>query len=154
MSGGFSTKSEERSSECRVILKADAPACRNMLYRISAEAVLLLHFTFIAFVLFGATLAVRWRWVVALHLPAAAWGFFVEITGRICPLTYAENYLRSRAGQSGYSQGFIEHYLLPIIYPVGLTQQIQFVLAGAVVLVNVLAYGWLLRRRPSRRADT
>ena len=125
-----------------------------MFYRISAEAVVLLHFTFIAFVLFGATLAVRWRWIVALHLPAAAWGFFVEMTGRICPLTYAENYLRNRAGQSGYSQGFIEHYLLPVIYPAGLTQQIQFVLAGAVVLVNVLAYGWLLHRLASRRADT
>ena len=125
-----------------------------MFYRISAEAIVLLHFTFIAFVLFGATLALRWRWIVVLHLPAAAWGFFVEMTGRICPLTYAENYLRHRAGQSGYSQGFIEHYLLPIIYPAGLTQQIQFVLAGAVVLVNVLAYGWLLHRRASRHADT
>ena len=125
-----------------------------MLYRISAEAVLSVHFAFIAFVLFGAILAVRWRWIIALHLPAAAWGFFVEITGRICPLTYAENYLRSRAGQSGYSQGFIEHYLLPIIYPAGLTQRIQFILAGAVVLVNVFAYGWLLRRRASQRANT
>ena len=117
-----------------------------MFYRIGAEAVLLLHFAFIAFVLFGALLALRWRWVVVAHLPAAAWGFFVEITGRICPLTYVENYLRHRAGQSGYSQGFIEHYLLRVIYPAGLTQRIQFVLAGAVVLVNVLAYGWLLAR--------
>lgn len=125
-----------------------------MFYRISAEAVLLVHFAFIVFVLFGAALAVRWHWIVALHLPAAAWGFFVEITGRICPLTYAENYLRNRAGQTGYSQGFIEHYLLPVIYPAGLTQQIQFVLAGVVVLVNLLAYGWLLHRRASRRANT
>ena len=122
-----------------------------MLYRISAEAVLSVHFAFIAFVLFGALLAVRWRWIMALHLPAAAWGFFVEITGRICPLTYAENYLRNRAGEAGYSQGFIEHYLLPAIYPAGLTQQIQFVLAGVVVLINVLAYGWFLRRGASRR---
>jgi Protein of Unknown function (DUF2784) len=118
-----------------------------MLYRLGAEAVLLLHFAFIMFVLFGAGLAVRWRWVVAVHLPAAAWGCFVELSGRVCPLTYAENYLWSRAGESGYSQGFIEHYLLPVIYPAGLTQSIQFVLAGAVVLVNVLAYGWLLQRR-------
>lgn len=125
-----------------------------MLYRIGAEAVVALHFAFIVFVLFGAMLVVRWRWVAALHLPAAAWGFFVEISGRICPLTYAENYLRNRAGQSGYSQGFIEHYFIPIIYPAGLTQGIQFVLAGAVVLVNVLAYGWLLHRRVSRRSNT
>lgn len=125
-----------------------------MFYRISAEAVLLLHFAFIAFVLFGAVLAMRWHWVVALHLPAAAWGFFVEITGRICPLTYIENDLRARAGQTGYTQGFIEHYLLPVIYPAGLTQRIQFVLAGVVVVVNLLAYGWLLQRRAARRANT
>lgn len=117
-----------------------------MLYRLSAEAILLLHFSFIAFVLFGALLALQWRWVVVVHLPAAAWGCFIELTGRICPLTYIENYLRSRAGQSGYSEGFIEHYLLPVIYPAGLTQKIQFVLAGVVVLVNVIAYGWLAHR--------
>lgn len=120
-----------------------------MFYRLGADAVLLLHFAFIAFVLLGGLLAVRWPRVVVAHLPAAAWGVFVELTGRICPLTYVENDLRMRAGESGYSQGFIEHYLLPVIYPAGLTQRIQFVLAGVVVLVNVLAYGWLLRRRRS-----
>jgi len=120
-----------------------------MLYRLGAEAVLFVHFAFIAFVLFGALLALRWRWVVVAHLPAAAWGFFVEVTGRICPLTYIENSLLNRAGESGYSQGFIEHYLLPVIYPAGLTQQIQFLLAATVVVINVLAYGWLLHRRQS-----
>jgi hypothetical protein len=117
-----------------------------MLYRLGAEAVVLVHFSFIAFVLFGGLLALRWRWIVAAHLPAAAWGCLVELTGRICPLTYVENYLRSRAGQSGYPEGFIEHYFLPVIYPAGLTRQIQFVLAGVVVILNVVAYGWLLRR--------
>ncbi len=123
-----------------------------MLYRLGAEAVVLLHFGFILFVLFGATLAARWGWLVAVHLPAAAWGAFVELTGRICPLTYAENYLRAEAGQSGYAQGFIEHYLLPVIYPAGLTQRIQFVLAAVVVLVNALIYGWLLHRYGATRA--
>ena len=121
-----------------------------MFYRLSAEAVLLLHFAFIAFVLFGALLAVRWRWIVAVHVPAALWGCFVELTGMVCPLTYAENYLRNRAGESGYARSFIEHYLLPVIYPAGLTARIQFVLGGAVVLVNVLIYGWLLKRRTGR----
>jgi hypothetical protein len=125
-----------------------------MFYRLSAEVVLLLHFAFIVFVLFGAVLAVRWRWVIAAHLPAAAWGCFVELTGRICPLTYAENYLRHCAGQSGYSEGFIEHYLLSVIYPAGLTRQIQLVLAVVVVLFNVVTYAWLLRQRASRRANT
>ena len=120
-----------------------------MFYRLAAETVLLCHFAFIVFVLFGALLALRWRWVVALHLPAAAWGIFIELTGRICPLTYVENYLRHRAGESGYSEGFIEHYLLAVIYPAGLTQQIQFILAGAVLVINALAYGWLLHRRRS-----
>lgn len=121
-----------------------------MLYRVGADAVLLLHFSFIAFVLFGALLALRWRWVVLAHLPAAAWGCFVELTGRVCPLTYVENDLRSLAGQTGYSQGFIEHYLLPVIYPAGLTQHIQFVLAGVVVIVNVFIYGAVLWRLQGR----
>ncbi|MBV8805564.1 MAG: DUF2784 domain-containing protein [Sinobacteraceae bacterium] len=125
-----------------------------MFYRLSAEAVLLLHFAFIVFVLFGAVLAVRWRWVITAHLPAAAWGCFVELTGRLCPLTYAENYLRHRAGQSGYSEDFIQHYLLSVIYPTGLTRQIQLVLAVVVVLVNVVTYAWLLHRRASRRPNS
>jgi hypothetical protein len=123
-----------------------------MFYRIGAEVVLSVHFAFIAFVLCGGLLAARWHWLAIAHLPAVAWGFFVEITGRICPLTYAENYLRNQAGESGYSQGFIEHYLLPLVYPAGLTRQIQFVLAGVVILVNALAYGWLLYRHASRQA--
>jgi len=117
-----------------------------MLYHVSADAVLLLHLSFIAFVLLGALLAMRWRWIVALHLPAVAWACFVELTGRICPLTYAENYLWTRAGRAPYSQDFIQHYLLALIYPAGLTARIQGVLAAAVVLINVLIYGWLLRR--------
>lgn len=117
-----------------------------MIYRLSAQAVLLLHLCFIAFVLFGALLAARWRWVVAVHLPAAVWGCFVELSGRICPLTYAENYLWRRAGRAGYSRDFIQHYLVPVVYPPGLTPQIQWVLAAAVVLANAIAYGWLLKR--------
>ena len=114
-----------------------------MFYRLAADAVLLLHLAFIVFALLGAAIAVRWRWLILAHLPAAAWGFFVEITGRICPLTYAENYLRIKAGQSGYTESFIEHYLLAIIYPAGLTREIQFVLASVVVVVNVAIYAWL-----------
>ena len=71
----------------------------------------------------------------------------MEITGQVCPLTYLENYLRIKAGQSGYAESFIEHYLLAIIYPAGLTRGIQFALAGAVVIANVVIYGWLLYSR-------
>lgn len=121
-----------------------------MLYRLAAESVSLLHLAFIAFVVLGAALAARWQWLAFVHVPAAAWGFFVELTGRVCPLTYLENYLRTRAGQSGYAESFIEHYLLAIIYPAGLTREAQFILAAVVVVINVAIYGWLFYYRRSR----
>lgn len=126
-----------------------------MAYRLAAEAVLLLHLAFIVFALLGAALIARWRWVVWLHLPAAAWGAFVELSGRICPLTHLENAWRLEAGLSGYAGSFIEHYLLALIYPDGLTREIQFVLALVVLLVNLALYGWLARtgRLWSRRVD-
>ncbi|HKZ17125.1 MAG TPA: DUF2784 domain-containing protein [Geobacteraceae bacterium] len=118
-----------------------------MSFRLAADGVLLLHLAFILFALLGAIIAVRWRWIPLVHIPAAAWGFFVELTGRNCPLTHWENYLRVKAGQSGYRESFIEHYLLDIIYPSDLTREIQFALAGVVVLVNIAIYGWLFSRR-------
>lgn len=126
-----------------------------MLFRLAADAVLLLHLAFILFAVLGGALASRWRWAPLVHLPAAAWGLFVEITGRICPLTYLENTLRIKAGQSGYAESFIEHYLLAIIYPAGLTREIQFALAGVVIAVNIAIYGWLLvRKRASPEKHT
>ena len=92
----------------------------------------------------------RWPRIAFVHLPAAAWGFFVELTGRVCPLTYAENALRIRAGDAGYAESFIEHYLLAVVYPDGLTREVQLVLAAAVVLINAAIYGWLLLRRSHR----
>jgi len=122
-----------------------------MLFQLLAEATLLLHLAFILFALFGATLALRWRWAPLLHLPAAMWGFYVELTGRVCPLTYLENDFRMRAGLSGYQESFIEHYLLQLIYPPGLTREIQFALAASVVIVNAAIYGWVLYRRSMKR---
>lgn len=124
-----------------------------MIFRLAAEAVLLAHLAFIVFALLGAVLAVWWRRIVIVHLPAAAWGAWVEISGRVCPLTLLENYLRIKAGQSGYAESFIEHYLLAIIYPAGLTRDIQFALAAAVIAVNLAIYGWLLVRRQSSRGE-
>ncbi len=122
-----------------------------MLSRLAADAVLIVHLAFILFVAFGGVLAARWRWVPIIHLPAATWGAFVEVTGRICPLTYLENDLRMQAGQAGYTESFIDHYLLPLIYPDGLTENIQLTLALLVIVSNVAIYGWLLKRR--RRAQ-
>ncbi|MYN02866.1 DUF2784 family protein [Pseudoduganella sp. DS3] len=118
-----------------------------MLMRTAADAVVLLHLGFIIFALFGALLALRWSRLVCLHLPAAAWAVYIELSGKACPLTYIENDLRQQAGQQGYAGGFVEHYLLPVIYPTGLTPAVQFVLAGVVLVVNLMLYGWLWRRR-------
>ncbi|WP_374581255.1 DUF2784 domain-containing protein [Pseudoduganella sp.] len=123
-----------------------------MLFRLGADAVLLLHAAFILFVLGGALLVLRWPRLVWLHLPAAAWGVGIELAGAVCPLTYLELALRERAGQQGYAGGFVEHYLLPLVYPAGLTPAVQYVLAGVVLGVNLLLYGWLLRRRRARPA--
>lgn len=118
-----------------------------MAYRFAADAVLLLHGAFILFVLGGALLALRWPRAPWLHLPAAAWGVGIELAGAVCPLTYLEVALRERAGQQGYAGGFIDHYLLPLVYPAGLTPAVQYVLAGVVLAVNLLLYAWLLQRR-------
>ena len=118
-----------------------------MLFRLAADGVLLLHFAFIGFAVFGGALAVWWRWMPLVHLPAAAWALFVELTGRVCPLTYLENDFRIRAGQSGYTESFVEHYLLDVIYPAGLTREAQLVLAFAVAAINIAIYLWLVRRR-------
>jgi len=120
-----------------------------VLYRLAADATLLAHLAFILFVVLGATLAARWRWIAFVHVPAAAWGAFVEASGRICPLTDLENFLRARAGGPAYAGSFLEHYLLAIIYPDGLTRGVQFVLAGVVVAVNVAVYVWLFKTRPA-----
>lgn len=121
-----------------------------MLFRLAADAVLIVHLAFILFALLGAAIAVRWRWIPVVHLPVAAWGFFVELTGRICPLTYLENHLRIKAGLSGYTESFVEHYLLAVIYPAGLTREVQSMLAAVVIVVNIVIYGWLfIRERAS-----
>ena len=122
-----------------------------MIHRLAADAMLMLHLGFILFVLLGGVLAVRWRWAPLLHLPAVAWGVYIELSGGLCPLTPLENRLRIAAGDAGYAGGFIEHYLLALIYPAGLTQDVQYVLAAIVVGVNALAYGWVWRRRRRRR---
>jgi len=104
------------------------------------------HLVFIVFVVLGGLLALRYRWVIMIHIPAAVWGAFVEISGRICPLTTWENQLRQSAGDSGYANSFVEHYLLPVIYPAGLTRSTQIWIAGLVIVVNVVIYGWLVYR--------
>jgi len=121
-----------------------------MAYRLAADAVLLLHAAFILFVVFGGLLAWRWPRAAWIHLPAAAWGAFVELAGGACPLTGLENQFLAKAGLAGYGGGFIEHYLLGAIYPQGLSRTTQMVLGGAVVAVNLAVYGGLIGRRRRR----
>lgn len=114
-----------------------------------ADAVVLLHLGFILFALLGAALLPRRPWLVLLHLPALGWGAWVELSGAICPLTPLENDLRRVAGQQGYDGGFVSHYLLPLIYPAGLTRETQWLLAGVLLAVNLALYArwWRLWRR-------
>ena len=117
-----------------------------MAYRLLADAVVLFHTAFVAFVVLGGFLAWRWSRIAWLHVPCALWGAVIEYQGWICPLTPLENDLRRRAGLAGYAGGFVEHYVLPVLYPAGLTGPTQALLGTLVVVVNLIAYGVLLRR--------
>ncbi|BAP40753.1 DUF2784 domain-containing protein [Pseudomonas sp. LJDD11] len=117
-----------------------------MLMRLAADAVLVVHLLFIVFVLFGGLLVLRKPWLAVLHLPAVAWGAAVEFLHLYCPLTPLENHLRSLAGQQGYDGGFVEHYLIALIYPAGLTMQHQLWLGSVVLVINALAYSLVWRR--------
>ena len=116
-------------------------------YAILADALVAAHLLFIAFVVGGGFLVLRWPRLAWLHLPAAAWGAVVEFTGWICPLTPLENHLRRLAGGGAYSGDFVERYLIPLIYPEVFTRGDQFLLGAAVVAVNLLAYALVWRRR-------
>jgi hypothetical protein len=123
------------------------------MYRVLAEGVLLAHFAFVAFVVAGGLLVLRWPRVAWAHLPCAAWGAWVELSGRVCPLTPLENELRRRAGQAGYGEGFLEHYVVPVLYPSGLTREIQIGLGVGVLLLNAVVYAWAWRRHRREPAD-
>jgi len=120
-----------------------------VLYRFLADIVLLFHLAFVLFVVLGGFFALRWVRLIWLHLPAVAWGAYVEFSGRICPLTPLENSMRERGGGIGYSGGCIDHYITALLYPDGLTRAIQFGIGALVIFLNVVAYGLLLRRAQS-----
>ena len=118
-----------------------------MPYSLLADLVLLLHLMFVLFALCGGFLVLRWQWIVWLHLPAVVWGAFVEFSGWICPLTPLENWLRTQAGEATYTGDFIVQYLSAILYPEALTHELQVVFGTAVVVVNLMIYGWVWRTR-------
>ena len=117
-----------------------------MLYRFLADCIMLVHFAYILFVMGGAFLVLHRRWWMWLHLPAVAWGAWIEFFSKACPLTPLENSLRARAGQAGYSGGFIDHYITRAVYPEGLTPRAQIVIGALLVVANAALY-WLIWRR-------
>ncbi|HEY7753587.1 MAG TPA: DUF2784 domain-containing protein [Steroidobacteraceae bacterium] len=121
-----------------------------MIYRALADAVLVLHLAFILFVVLGGFAVLRWPRLAWIHVPVVLWGAAIEFFGWICPLTPLEKWLRQMGGETAYSGGFIGHYLLPVIYPAGLTRGVQLVLGALVVAVNLAVYAALWRR--ARRA--
>jgi hypothetical protein len=116
-----------------------------------ADLTILLHLAFVVFVVAGGLLVRRWPRLLFAHLAAAAWGVFIAATGGICPLTPLENWLSEQAGRAGYRGGFLEHYLGPVLYPEGLTREVQWGEAAMVVLVNGIVYGPFARRWWRRR---
>lgn len=124
-----------------------------MMYRWLADLVLVVHLLFIAFVVAGGFAALRWPRLAWAHVPCLAWGALIEFAGWICPLTPLENQLRAAGGEAGYSGGFIERYLLPVIYPGALTREIQIALGVTVLVLNAAAYAWLAHRLRRRARD-
>jgi hypothetical protein len=117
------------------------------MYPLLADLVLIVHLAFVVFVLCGGLIVLRWRWIVWLQLPAVAWGAVVEFTGRICPLTPLEKWLRAQGGEVGDEQDFMARYLLPILYPGDLTRELQLLMGTVVVVLNVAVYYWLWQRQ-------
>lgn len=111
-----------------------------MIYSLLADTVLLIHFLFIIFVIFGGILTIKWKRAVWFHLPLLLWGVLIEYVGCICPLTPLENNLRAKGGNGGYDGSFIEYYLLPIVYPGQLTREIQLLLGTLLILINISIY--------------
>ena len=120
-------------------------------YALLADATVVVHLLFVAFVVGGGLLVPKWPRVAWAHLPAAAWGALIELAGWICPLTPLEMWLRLQAGESGYGGGFVEHYVIPVLYPGELTRGLQVSLGLAVIVLNGAIYGWIwVRRRRSQ----
>lgn len=119
------------------------------MYQFLAALVVFAHLAFVVFATVGGMLALRWPRIAWIHLPAAAWAAFVELSGRLCPLTPLENALRRRAGLDDYSGDFVANYVFPMLYPTGLTRDAQLAIGLFVIVMNVVAYGWVIRRRPA-----
>ena len=124
-----------------------------MISVLAADLVVLFHLGFILFVVTGGFLVLRWGKVAWLHIPCVLWGAWIEITGWVCPLTPLENGLRIAAGSARYSGGFVEHYIIPLVYPAELTRRTQLALGVGVIALNLCIYGLVVLRQSGRNGD-
>ena len=118
-----------------------------MAYSFAADMLVILHLMFIVLVVLGGLLVIRWPGLAWVHVPIIIWGFLIEVMGWICPLTPLEQKLRQAAGERGYEGGFIDHHIVPLMYPQGLTYSMRMVLAGIIAVLNISIYLWLIRKR-------
>ena len=116
------------------------------MHELAADIILIIHFLFILFVIFGALLLFVEKKIVFIHIPAIIWGSYIELTHSICPLTYLENWLLQKANLTTYSEGFIQNYLVPIVYPTNLTKDIQIFLGIALILINIVIYAFIFSK--------
>ena len=123
------------------------------MYLLLADLIVVLHLLFVVFAVLGGFLLLKWPRLAWLHIPVVAWGTLTEFLGLICPLTPLEIWLRQQAGTDPYPGGFVSHYLVPLIYPPGLTAGMQWLLGGVLLLINLLIYSWLFirKRKPVKR---
>lgn len=119
------------------------------MHEIAANLVLIIHFAFIIFVMFGALLLFVSAKIIFIHVPALIWGSYNMFTHSACPLTHLENWLLHKANLATYSDGFIQHYIMPIVYPIGLTKDLQIYLGTALIFLNIIIYGFILNRKRS-----
>jgi hypothetical protein len=117
-----------------------------MLYRVLADLTVVFHLAFVLFAVLGGFLVLKWKSLAWIQVPACLWAILIEFAGGLCPLTPLENWLREKSGEIAYRSGFIEHYLLPLLYPARLTRSLQIILGFAVLAVNLGIYGWVLWR--------
>ena len=116
------------------------------MYELAADLTLIIHFAFILFVIFGALLFFASAKIIFIHIPALIWGSYIELTNSICPLTYLENWFLHKANLTTYSEGFIQNYLVPIVYPVSLTKDLQIYIGIALIVINIVIYAFIFNK--------
>ena len=116
------------------------------MYEIAADLIIIIHFTFVLFVVFGALLIFVSIKIIFIHIPAVIWGSYIELTNSICPLTYLENWFLHKANLTTYSEGFIQNYLVPIVYPINLTKDLQIYLGITLIVLNIIVYVFIINK--------